>query len=74
MRSRNKILGSRELLVIDPKWRTERSPHADIDGVVMRLRHIGLGWVSFLLPRNEGSALGKWLSDNSKTEKEDPPS
>ena len=65
--------GSRELLVIDPAWRTDRSPHAEIDGVVMRLRHIGLGWVSFLLPLNEGSALGKWLSENSKTEIEDPP-
>ncbi len=60
--------GSRELLVIDPAWRTERSPHGEIDGIVMRLRHIGLGWVSFLLPRNESSALGKWLSDNSGAE------
>jgi hypothetical protein len=68
-----KDAGSRELLVIDPAWRTERSPHADIDGVLVRLRHIGLGWVSFLLPRNECSALGKWLFDNSKTEAEDPP-
>ncbi len=64
---------SREFVVIDPAWRTERSPHAEIDGVLVRLRHIGLGWVSFLLPRKEGSALGKWLFDNSKTETEDPP-
>ena len=59
--------------MIDPAWRAERSPHADIDGVLVRLRHIGLGWVSFLLPRKEGSALGKWLFDNSKIETEDPP-
>lgn len=64
--------GSRDFLVIDPAWRTERSPHADLDGVLLRLRHIGLGWVSFLLPRKEGSALGKWLYDNSKTEPEAP--
>ena len=56
---------TREILVIDPVWRTNRSPHADLDGIVMRLRHIGLGWVSFLLPRSEGRALGKWLTDNS---------
>jgi hypothetical protein len=63
--------GSREFLVIDPAWRTEGSPHAEIDGVLMRLRHIGLGWVSFLLPRKEASALGKWLFDNSATKTED---
>lgn len=56
--------GSQELLVVDPAWRTTQSPHAEIDGIVMRLRHIGLGWVSFLLPRHEGLALGKWLTES----------
>jgi hypothetical protein len=56
--------GSQEFVVIDPAWRTVQSPHADIDGIIMRLRHIGLGWVSFLLPRHEGRALGKWLTEN----------
>lgn len=54
-----------ELVVIDPAWRTSPSPHADADGIIMRLRHVGVGWVSFLLPRHEGLALGKWLTENS---------
>jgi hypothetical protein len=62
----NQDAGSREVLVVDPAWSTERSPHSDIGGVVMRLRHIGLGWVSFLLPRSEGRALGKWLTDSKR--------
>lgn len=56
--------GTKELLVVDPAWRTVQSPSAEVDGIVMRLRHIGFGWVSFLLPRHEGRALGKWLADN----------
>lgn len=56
--------GSREFLVIDPAWRTSQSRHPEVNGIVMCLRHLGLGWVSFLLPRNEGRALGKWLLDN----------
>jgi hypothetical protein len=56
--------GAREFLVVDPVWRTVPSPHAEIDGVVMRLRHLGLGWVSFLLPRHEGRALGKRLTES----------
>ena len=55
---------SPELVVLDPAWRTLPSPHADADGIIMRLRHIGLGWVSFLLPRHEGRALGKWLTES----------
>jgi hypothetical protein len=56
--------GAQEFLVVDPAWRTVQSPHAEVDGIVMRLRHLGLGWVSFLLPRHEGRALGKWLVDS----------
>ncbi len=56
--------GAQEFLVVDPTWRTVLSPHAEVDGIVMRLRHLGLGWVSFLLPRHEGHALGKWLADS----------
>jgi hypothetical protein len=55
---------SPEFAVVDPAWRTLHSPHADADGIIMRLRHIGLGWVSFLLPRHEGRALGKWLTES----------
>lgn len=56
--------GSREFLVPDPAWRTNQSPHSEIDGIVMRLRHLGFGWVSFLLPRHEARALGDWLTKN----------
>jgi hypothetical protein len=56
--------GTPEFLVVDPAWRTVQSPHAGIDGIVMRLRHLGFGWMSFLLPRHEGRALGKWLTEN----------
>lgn len=56
--------GAQEFLVVDPCWRTVQSPHSEVDGIVMRLRHLGLGWVSFLLPRHEGRALGKWLADS----------
>jgi hypothetical protein len=56
--------GAQEFVVIDLAWRTAQSPHAEMDGIVMRLRHIGLGWVSFLLPRHEGRALGKWLTES----------
>jgi hypothetical protein len=56
--------GAREILVVDPAWRAVPSPHAEIDGIVLRVRHPGFGWVSFLLPRHEGLALGKWLADS----------
>ena len=55
--------GAEEFVVVDPAWRTLQSPHAEIDGIVMRLRHLGFGWVSFLFPRHEGRALGKWLTE-----------
>jgi hypothetical protein len=56
--------GAQEFVVVDPAWRTAQSPHAEMEGIVMRLRHIGFGWVSFLLPRHEGRALGKWLTES----------
>jgi hypothetical protein len=56
--------GAQEFLVVDPAWRAVQSPLAEVDGIVMRLRHLGFGWVSFLLPRHEGLALGKWLADS----------
>jgi hypothetical protein len=56
--------GAQEFLVVDPAWRAVQSPLVEVDGIVMRLRHLGFGWVSFLLPRHEGRALGKWLADS----------
>lgn len=58
--------GMRELMVVDPAWRTERPVHSDLDGIVLRLRHVAFGWLTFLLPHHEASALGEWLSRNAK--------
>jgi hypothetical protein len=55
--------GTRELAVIDPIWRTDPPLHAGLDGVVLRLRHPGFGWVTFILPHNEAVSLGKWLCE-----------
>lgn len=57
--------GSRIEAVVDPIWRTPKSS-LDQQGVVLVLRHPGLGWLSFLFPHNEAAALGRWLVDHSK--------
>jgi hypothetical protein len=57
--------GSRELMVVDPAWRAEAAPHRALNGITLRLRHVGLGWVTFLLPHHEARALGEWLCGNS---------
>ncbi|MBV8521573.1 MAG: hypothetical protein JOY71_05495 [Acetobacteraceae bacterium] len=46
------------VVVPDPIWRTFEGLHPSLDGIVLHLRHIGLGWVSFLLPRHEAQSLG----------------
>jgi hypothetical protein len=56
--------GSREFLVVDPAWRANQSPHSEVPGIIMRLRHCGFGWLSFLLPHHEGRAIGKWLTES----------
>jgi hypothetical protein len=60
--------GKREAIVINPTWRSDHSVHASLDGLFLRLRHIGLGWVSFLLPHHEAIALAEWLSKNARRE------
>jgi hypothetical protein len=55
-----------EIVVIDPAWRTEHTRHPSLDGLLLRLRHIGVGWVTFLLPHHEAVALGEWLSKNAR--------
>jgi hypothetical protein len=57
---------SRETVVIDPAWRTEHPPHPSLDGLLLRLRHVGLGWVTFLLPHHEATALAEWLGKNAR--------
>ena len=55
--------GRRELAVIDPVWRTDPPLHTGLDGVILRLRHLGYGWLTFILPHNEALSLGKWLCE-----------
>jgi hypothetical protein len=45
-----------EVVVIDPAWRTAFPPHPSLQGLMLRLRHLHFGWVSFLLPHNEAAA------------------
>jgi hypothetical protein len=42
-----------EVVVIDPAWRTAWPPHPNLQGLMLRLRHLHFGWLSFLLPRRE---------------------
>lgn len=58
--------GTQELVIVDPAWRTNFGVHSDLDGILMRLRHLGFGWLSFLLPHHEAKSLGDWLSKNAK--------
>lgn len=59
--------GTRELVAIDPAWRTERAVHAALKGITLRLRHPGFGWLTFVLPFHEAASLAKWLGANSPT-------
>ena len=56
---------TREAVVIDPIWRTNWPPHQSLDSLLLRLRHPGLGWLTFLLPHHECVGLGEWLSNNA---------
>jgi hypothetical protein len=58
--------GSHELVVVDPAWRTQSSVHSEMDGILIRLRHVGFGWLTFLLPHHEAVSLGNWLFSNAK--------
>lgn len=55
----------RELMVVNPGWRTELPIHPALNGITLRLRHPGFGWLTFLLPWREARALGEWLVKNS---------
>lgn len=58
---------SRELMILNPPWRTESPVHPTLHGITLRLRHPGFGWLTFLLPWNEVQSLGDWLVKNSRT-------
>jgi hypothetical protein len=52
----------RYVMVLDPAWRTELPVHPTLNGVTLRLRHPGFGWLTFLLPWHETKKLGEWLA------------
>jgi hypothetical protein len=57
--------GTREVMVLDPAWRTQMPMHPSLNGLELRLRHPGLGWLTFVIPWHEAKSLGEWLSKNS---------
>ena len=57
---------ARELVILDPAWRTEPQLHPSLAGIFLRLRHPGFGWLTFLLPHHEAQSLGKWLTKNAQ--------
>ncbi len=55
-----------EVIILDPAWRTSLSPHPSLEGLMLRLRHLQFGWVSFLLPHHESVALAQWLLKSAR--------
>ncbi len=58
--------GTKIAAQIDPRWIANVSPHPSLAGILLNLRHSGLGWLGFVLPPHEARALGKWLLDHSE--------
>jgi hypothetical protein len=56
---------ARELVVLDPMWRTDPPLHAALSGIALRLRHPGFGWLTFVLPYEEAQNLGRWLQQHA---------
>ena len=63
--------GGREILVLDPAWRTHSQLHPSLSGILLMLRHNGFGWLSFLLPHHEARSLGDWLIQNAQHQAHD---
>jgi hypothetical protein len=53
------------MVVPDPIWRTKTPPPPPLDGILLKLRHPGFGWQTFLLPHHEATSLGSWLCEHS---------
>ncbi|CAA2138369.1 hypothetical protein [Hyphomicrobium sp. ghe19] len=56
---------TRELIAVDPSWRAELPIHPTLNGISLRFRHPGFGWITFQLPWHEAKSLGTWLVKNS---------
>jgi hypothetical protein len=65
------VRGAREVMILDPAWRTTPPMHPSLSGIILRLRHIGFGWLTFLLPHHEAQTLGDWLTRNSQRQSSD---
>ena len=61
----------RLLSVVDPIWRVHPGSSGDQSGIALILRHPGLGWLTFFLPRKEAAVLGRYLVDHSKPQSPD---
>ena len=57
--------GTREVMVLDPAWRVHKPLHPTLNGLELRLRHPGFGWLTFVIPWHEAKSLGECLSKNS---------
>jgi hypothetical protein len=55
------IRNARELVILNPTWRTAPPLHQALNGIILRLRHPGFGWLTFLIPYGEARSLGDWL-------------
>ena len=53
--------GARLTAIIDPLWRAKTESHGTPDGVLLALRHPGLGWITSLFSRAEVLRLGQSL-------------
>ncbi|MCP3725146.1 hypothetical protein M3I53_18780 [Paraburkholderia sp. CNPSo 3272] len=56
------------LIEMDPCWHAETSPL--FDGVVLMLRHTGIGWAGFAIPQENLEKLTEVLSSTAKAVKE----
>ena len=65
--------GARLVALVDPVWQAKplSSPDAP-DGVVLALRHPGLGWLGFLLPWPEAAMLGNSPTDFAQVLQPEP--
>ena len=60
------VAGAREAVILDPRLAHQCSDPPSLDGIVLRPRHLGFEWVTFLLPPHE--ALGAWKMVGRKFE------